>query len=169
MTREIWKPILWGFYAVSSHGRLKRLVGGCGATAGKILKPAIVGGYRQTTLHVRRIKYQRKVHTWVAEAFIGPRPFGLMPDHIDGNKLNNRATNLEYVTRKENAKRAAEMGLYQVGEEHWNSKLRKDDVAFIKEILRSVPRSAFWLSKVFGMESSAIYKIQKGITWRHIK
>lgn len=54
----------------------------------------------------------RSVHILVAEAFIGPRPVGMVPDHVDGNGRNNRLDNLEYVTRSENAKRAIRLGSF---------------------------------------------------------
>ena len=50
-----------------------------------------------------KIRLATYVHKLVAEYFIGPRPEGLVIDHIDGNYLNNRVDNLRYVTLKENS------------------------------------------------------------------
>jgi len=36
------------------------------------------------------------------EHFVGPRPEGLVIDHIDRDRLNNIVSNLRYVTQKEN-------------------------------------------------------------------
>lgn len=47
----------------------------------------------------------RRVHTLVAEAHIGPRPNDFVIDHIDGDRYNNHVNNLEYVTPQENALR----------------------------------------------------------------
>lgn len=58
-----------------------------------------------------------KVHRLVGEAFVPlPPEFNgnydiATIDHIDGNKLNNHYTNLEWVTPEENIKRAWENGL----------------------------------------------------------
>lgn len=44
------------------------------------------------------------VHTLVAEAFLGPRPEGMVVHHKDGNRDNCHLSNLEYVTLAENAR-----------------------------------------------------------------
>jgi hypothetical protein len=46
-----------------------------------------------------------KVHTLVAEHFIGPRPVGYVIDHVDGDPGNYHASNLQYVSNSENQKR----------------------------------------------------------------
>lgn len=51
------------------------------------------------------------MHRLVAECYIGEIPEGYCVNHKDGNKLNNRAENLEIVTYKENSQHALRMGL----------------------------------------------------------
>lgn len=51
------------------------------------------------------------VHRIVYETFVGVIPKGYDINHIDGNKLNNNVSNLEAVTRSENQKHAARIGL----------------------------------------------------------
>ena len=51
------------------------------------------------------------VHHLVAEAFVPGYAPGLDVDHKNGKKWDNRAENLQYMTRSDNVKRAFEMGL----------------------------------------------------------
>ena len=43
-----------------------------------------------------------KVHHLVLAAWVGPRPAGLVADHINGRRGDNRATNLRWVTQSDN-------------------------------------------------------------------
>lgn len=49
-------------------------------------------------------------HRLVAEKYISKKPVGCEINHIDGNKLNNYYTNLEWVTHSENIKKSYELG-----------------------------------------------------------
>jgi hypothetical protein len=49
------------------------------------------------------------VHSAVAAAFIGPRPQKHDVNHKNGNRSDNRACNLEYMTRKDNLKHMKEV------------------------------------------------------------
>ena len=60
--------------------------------------------------HLNKIGVQ--IHTLVAKYFLGERPNGLVVNHIDGNKLNNKPSNLEYVTIAENIHHSIKMGLH---------------------------------------------------------
>jgi len=73
-----------------------------------------VGYYLVTLVSNEDNKHKRKnqfIHRLLAEAFI-PNPFKkAQVNHIDGVKTNNKLTNLEWVTPKENAQHAVRMGL----------------------------------------------------------
>lgn len=110
---EIWKPIekTMGLIEVSSEGRVRSLLKG----SPRVLKTqADKKGYHRVRVSIEREKMTFKVHREVAKAFL-PNPDSLpQVNHKDGDKENNSASNLEWVTNAENAKHAINMGL-------WNS------------------------------------------------
>ena len=96
---EQWVTIFHGLYEVSNIGRVRRI------KSGRILKQAATGGgYLCVTLSNNKTRPTARVHKLVAEAFLGKRPDGKHINHLDGNKTNNRAANLEWCTPKENQK-----------------------------------------------------------------
>jgi len=52
------------------------------------------------------------IHSLVAKFILGERPKDYVINHKDGNKLNNKASNLEYVTIAENIKHSVENGMH---------------------------------------------------------
>ena len=48
----------------------------------------------------------KNCHVLMCTTFHGPRPLGYECDHINGNKLDYSASNLQWVTRAENRRRA---------------------------------------------------------------
>lgn len=60
------------------------------------------GGYYQVSLRKAKHQVLRRVHRLVALAFLGESQ--LHVNHIDGNKINNHVSNLEYVTIKTNVR-----------------------------------------------------------------
>ena len=98
MDIEIWKPIpsYETLYEISNNGVVKSLRTGavkCSSNNGK---------YKQVTLTKNGTSKTYKVHRLVAQAFI-PNPNNYPQiNHIDGNKKNNNAENLEWCTNSVN-------------------------------------------------------------------
>jgi len=94
---EIWKPIqgFEGRYEVSDRGHVKS--GGVKILRGAISSNKYLVVNLQSLVHC--------VHTLVLEAFVGPRPAGLVCDHIDGDRFNNCVGNLRWITSAENTRR----------------------------------------------------------------
>lgn len=65
----------------------------------------------------------RYVHQLVCEAFHGPRPPGLMTRHLDGDPLNNHASNLKWGTQIENEADKDRHGRRPINEGHKRAKL----------------------------------------------
>ena len=114
---EVWKDIpgYEFFYQASSLGRIRSLdrivphKHGSRFQKGKIRKAGISRktGYLSLPLNRKGEEKTYPVHVLVALVFIGPRPSdGHDIDHIDGNRLNNRADNLRYRRRGEHAREA---------------------------------------------------------------
>ena len=68
-------------------------------------------GYLHVQLYKNKKPYTKTVHSLVAEAFI-PNPESKTEiNHIDGDKTNNRVSNLEWNTRSENQLHSIKHGL----------------------------------------------------------
>lgn len=117
---EIWKPVKGyeDFYEVSSQGRIRSLDrvthfkdGRKRKFHGKILEINTVNnsGYLTVGLHDNGKQKTFLVHRIVAEAFVD-NPLSLDEvNHIDQNKCNNRADNLEWCTHEENVNHGDEI------------------------------------------------------------
>ena len=105
MENEIWKEYPANSdYSVSSLGRVysnPRLSKAGHKRKGIYLKPTLDAGY----LKVKIGGKNRTVHQLVAETFLGHKPCGykLVVNHINFDGTDNRLSNLEIVTQRENA------------------------------------------------------------------
>lgn len=127
------------------------------------------------------------VHRLVCQAFCGDPPNnGLKyePNHIDGNKHNNRADNLEWVTRSQNIHHAFRSGLCTAGlrvqvkdllngtevsyntlshmATEWN--LRRDRLKLIISKHQKIPYQGRWLFKIDGSSDKLIKRHQSNET-----
>jgi hypothetical protein len=112
-----WKPITnyEGIYEISENGDVKRIAKTNNQYGmGHILKHNIINGYAHVQLHKdSKVKIMR-VHRLVSMAFIPNEQNKPHVNHIDGNKLNNHISNLEWCTRSENVSHALKTGLSNI-------------------------------------------------------
>lgn len=169
---EIWKNIVGyeGKYQVSNLGNIKVLF----AKKEKIMKLAYKkNGYVYISLTKNNISKTFRVHRLVAMAFISNIDNKPYINHINGIKTDNRVENLEWCTAKENTKHAISIGLKKnvinlnpaKGNKHWNSKLKEEDVIFIKQNPNIIRKE---LAKRFNVCTSTIDKIYTGKLWSHL-
>ena len=86
-------------------GYRARIDGAIMGRRGKVLKQnGRVAGYPCVRISTgsRADAHTAYVHHLVAAAWLGPRPTGYEIDHIDEDRTNNRAENLQYLTKDEN-------------------------------------------------------------------
>lgn len=109
---EKWKaaPGYEGYYEVSTDGRVRSVDrsytnsrGAARTVCGRVLAQTTTReGYNLVALYREKKRRDLLVHRIVAEAFV-PNPCGKPEvNHIDGNKQNNAANNLEWCTQSEN-------------------------------------------------------------------
>lgn len=168
---EEWRPVpgYEDLYEVSDLGRVRRIKGGQGATAGRVLKgrPS-PKGYVYVYLYRNDARVSRSLHGLVASVFCGTRPPGTTPNHIDGNKKNNRSDNLEWLTQGDNNRHAYRTGLKRPtdnrGEKHPRAKLSPSQVLEIREARRlGVPQRK--LATVYAVSRSTIQFVESGERW----
>lgn len=187
MTTEAWvrlPPPFNTFYMCSSHGRIKsldRLMHGKSKMGrhcfrkvrGRILKTENKkngAGYLGVCLNVDGFQYYRDVHRIVAICFLGPpTQKNMQVNHRDGNRLNNRVENLEWVTPSQNIQhakaRGARFGRPLHGEENPKAKLTS---SLVKTIFKS-KLLASTLAEKYGVSISTIHKIRQGRAWKNLK
>ena len=98
-----------GFIKLRDGSKIKRAL--------RILKPSITNwGYQRVVLQDNGYRKHVKVHRLVAEAFVVNYDNKEQVNHIDGNKLNNHYSNLEWCSNIENQQHAFKTGLKQFNE-----------------------------------------------------
>ena len=104
------------------------------------------------------------VHRLVAEKYV-PNPEGKeQVNHKDGNKLNNHADNLEWVSNQENRTHAVEHKLHLQGKDCPYSKLTLEDVEYIR---MHDALSSTYLADKFGVSRATINDVKKYRTWKN--
>lgn len=167
MIDETWKPCpdFEHWYEVSNLGRVRSSARGetrilaLGTDSSGYLTVAMNKNGRRTT---------RTVHRLVCRAFHGePRPSGQEAAHLDGNRANAVATNLEWVSKAQNIAHKKTHGTFQEGEKCPSALITADQARSIKDMLRAGQKVS-WIAQQIGCSYDIVREIQRERTWRSI-
>lgn len=134
------------------------------------------GGYERVTLYIDGKRYKARIHVLVKETWDTLRPPGRTEknypiweaDHVDGDKRNNHVSNLEWVTREEQQRRAIELGLIREdGENNNNAKVTEECVRQIRWLVEAgVPQTV--CEDIYGLKPKGVHPIVSGRTWQNV-
>ena len=168
---EQWKPVV-GFeelYEVSNLGTIRAIA----TRIKKRLTPRTLKmqtskkGYRTVRLCCNYRKTSFLVHRIVLHAFVGPPPKGCETGHYDGNRTNNKLSNLRWITSSENEADKQRHGRMQYGERNHQAKLTAAKVLTIR-LLCGRGETATKLARCFGVARMSICRVISRETWKHV-
>lgn len=104
------------------------------------------------------------VHRLVAELYVPNPECKPQVNHINGDKADNRAENLEWVTNKENRSHAVKSKLHLQGESCPWSRLTENDVRYIREHQGEMTIKAF--AEMFNVSRNTVADVIYRRTWK---
>jgi hypothetical protein len=160
--KEVWKKLGGLEYEISNLGNMYSLL------TNAEMKPFLDSrGYLQVYVYSEGNRALRRIHRLVAQNFLEEVQDCLIVNHLDCDKQNNEAINLEWTTTRGNAIHASENGLLLCGEEHHLSLLKEDEVLEIIALLQEGVRDCD-IAKAFKVASNTIADVRSGRTWKHL-
>jgi len=125
-------------------------------------------GYLKFTATVNDRRTNQRVHIVVCTAFHGPRPTPRHDvRHLNGINTDNRAENLCWGTKTDNAADRDRHGHTARGSRGGNSKLTEDQVREIRAI-RATGTTLQVIADQYGVDKSLISMICLNKIWRHV-
>lgn len=172
MSREetwLWVPDYEGLYMVSDLGRVMRAPDN--GRRGHLMNIGItIHGYEKVCLSKNNERRHHAVHRLVAMAFVPNRDGKPEVNHKNGNRTDNRADNLEWVTRGEN-----ELHAYRVlGKRptaYWKGKANPSKRLFSAEQIRRIrsdKRTSTAIAREYGVSKVTILNIKKYKVYKEV-
>ena len=171
---EQWLPVVGylGHYEVSDCGRVRsvdRQVGSRWETSQSLKGQALTLAH-ETYVRVSLSKggevKKTSVHRMVATAFLPPCPNDMnQVNHIDGNKHNNTASNLEWSNSSLNQLHAYANGLSNWNYENRSTKLNPEKAVQIRD-MDNLGYTQYDIARLFKIDQSTVSDVITGRSWK---
>lgn len=174
MWEEIYTDIIEGNYSVSDGGLIRN------NRTGLILKGEITHSrkkkgkestkfiYARVVLSNAGVTQRLSVSRIVATYFVDNPHDKEFVNHIDGDRLNNSASNLEWCTMQENQEHAVTTGLCPKGIDNAAAKCTEAQVIEVKQLLKQGLLKHKDIADTVGVTHYTVSDISCGRTWKHI-
>ncbi|MFG2001745.1 HNH endonuclease signature motif containing protein [Spirillospora sp. NPDC048911] len=171
---DVYPAVLLGDLEIDSQGRVWRVAARRGdrwtgevrvIPCARRRAENVTGKYLQVRVMFDGIRYHALAHRLVWKHFVGPIPEGLTINHKNGRQQDNRPSNLELATPKEQARHARDVlrrgRLDQYGERNAMAKLSTEQV---REICsrRASGEALQSIADHFGVRMQHISRIARG-------
>lgn len=124
-------------------------------------------GYERVSLYLDGKTKNFLVHRLVAECFLPNSDSKTCVNHINNNRSDNRVSNLEWATYKENSEHSVKQSRHRHGEGISYGKM--DELQALSVITMKIANKPIWQFRGYaGVCFDNLYKIQKRETWKHL-
>lgn len=129
------------------------------------LKGSTVNGYTVYSIHAVGVKKQIRAHRLVWIAAHGIIPDGMIVDHINNDKTDNRIANLQLLTPEANSTKAKEDGCYRSGEDHPSTIITECEKQALYFLYWNTNKPYSYFAKMYGISDSRAQQIIHEKQW----
>jgi hypothetical protein len=157
-------------YEISNYGRIKSFQN---TDEGVLIHGSLIQGYQSLNVRFQNKSVNHYTHKLVAKHFCQQNsPKDTFVIHLDYNKLDNRADNLQWADRSkvtEHNKNNPSVINRLIPIRTKNYKLTEGKVMLIKQMLRSEKSRLKMIAKQFGITHTQLNRIRSGENWKQVK
>ncbi|CAC5339728.1 MULTISPECIES: HNH endonuclease [Planktothrix] len=126
-------------------------------------------GHLQVRVSIDGVRHHALAHRVVWSHLNGEIPEGMVINHINGTKNDNRPINLECVSKSENVRHSFEVLDRQPlrGSSNGSAKLSENDVRRIRE-LKAAGLTQSEIAETYGISFQQVSRIINGSRWSHL-
>jgi len=157
-----WRPVPGIPYEASCVGGMRR------AGGHQLSQQLSPNGYYYLAVRSGSVRRRRSVHRMVCAAFHGAPHDGCEVRHLNGVRSDNRAENLAWGTRKENAADRLLHGTDWTGDKHKNRRLSADQVADLRRRHANGEFTYSSMARDLGVDVQTVRKAIIGESWKSI-